>query len=205
MAASKSPRRGPRGAYKKSARTRQAILDAGLEVFAHSGYRSGSLRAIADRVSMSEAGMLHHFPNKGALLAAVLETRDKYNAALTDLSAKDGRELLRGLILMAQESARTPGVIELFTAVSAEATSADHPAHEYFADRYRTIRGRLTHALREIDTAGGLREGVDPQAGAISTLALWDGLQIQWLHEPELFDVADELRRHFNSLLREPL
>ena len=69
--------RKPRGEYAKTSAKRTAILDAALEVFAESGYRSGSLRDVAGKVGMSEAGLLHHFPNKSALLAAVLDRRDR--------------------------------------------------------------------------------------------------------------------------------
>jgi AcrR family transcriptional regulator len=71
-------RRGrPRGAYAKSERTRAAILEAALAVFAKGGYRKGSLREIADSVGISEAGLLHHFKSKSVLLAEVLDLRSE--------------------------------------------------------------------------------------------------------------------------------
>ena len=45
-----------RGEYAKTGAKRTAILDAALEVFAESGYRSGSLRDVASRVGMSDLG-----------------------------------------------------------------------------------------------------------------------------------------------------
>ncbi len=88
--------RKPRGEYAKSAATRTAILDAALEVFAESGYRAGSLREVAERVGMSEAGLLHHFRSKSALLMAVLDHRDELARALVDFDLPDGVEALRG-------------------------------------------------------------------------------------------------------------
>ena len=51
----------PRGSYAKTAARRREILEAGIEVFSANGFRSGSIRDIAERVGMSQAGLLHHF------------------------------------------------------------------------------------------------------------------------------------------------
>ncbi len=55
--------RKPRGQYGKTAARRQEIVDAAVEVFGTMGYNKGSLREVADRVGMSQAGLLHHFPS----------------------------------------------------------------------------------------------------------------------------------------------
>ena len=79
-----APRRGrPRGSYAKTEGRRQEILAAAFEVFSTSGYRSGSLKDVADKVGLTQAGLLHHFPNKEALLEAVLTLRDEESVART--------------------------------------------------------------------------------------------------------------------------
>ena len=126
----------PRGSYAKSGVTRAAILEAALDVFARGGYRAGSLREIAEQVGMTEAGVLHHFPNKSALLAAVLDLRDQHSLTMVPLRGEDPYEALRGLITLARYNASVPGVVDLYTTLSAEATSPNHPAHDYFVGRY---------------------------------------------------------------------
>ncbi len=62
---------------------RDQLLDVALEAFAAKGYRGTSVGAIAERVGMSEPGLLHHFPTKVALLQATLEhhqTRSRVQA-----------------------------------------------------------------------------------------------------------------------------
>ena len=54
---------GTRGEYAKSAQRRQQIVDAAVEVFSLAGYRKGSLRDVADKVGLCQAGLLHHFPS----------------------------------------------------------------------------------------------------------------------------------------------
>ena len=198
-------RRGPRGPYAKSEQTRKAILDAALKVFAESGYRSGSLRNVADRVGMSEAGLLHHFPSKSALLEAVLERRDEQTQEQFDFDPSHGVEILRSLIKLAEYNASTPGVVELFCTLSAEATSPEHPAHAYFTNRYEFTRNMTLTAFRELAEKGELRPEVSPEAASRSVLALMDGLQIQWLLDRNSVDMAGDLRSYLSAIVQSAL
>jgi AcrR family transcriptional regulator len=184
---------------------RAAILDAALEVFAESGFRSGSLREIAQRVRLSEAGVLHHFPGKSALLMAALDHRDERALRIVGVTPGDGLSTLRGMVELARTDARTPGVIELYCILSAEATDPDHPAHAYFVARYQMVRDLLSEAFAEVAGRGLLVPGIDPGRAASSTIAVWDGLQVQWLLDREGVDLADELARHIGRLLTVPL
>lgn len=190
--------RGPRGAYRKSAARRAEILDAALDVFAVSGYRAGSLREVATRVGLSEAGLLHHFPSKSALLAAVLARRDELSRV--DVDERDGMATLRGLVAVARHNATQPGVVELFAILSAEATAPDHPAHAYFADRYADVRRSIGAAFEDLARRGLLAPAVDAALATTALVAVWDGLQVQWLYEPGL-DVAGVLERQVRLLV----
>lgn len=193
--------RKPRGEYAKTPGKREAILDAALEVFAESGYRAGSLRDVAQRVSMSEAGLLYHFRNKSALLEAVLEHRDDLSRKIVRLDSDDGEQHLRGLIDLAAYNASVPGVVELYCILSAEATAPDHPAHAYFTGRYEYTRGVIGQAFRRLRAAGRLRDGIDPERMAIATMALMDGLQVQWLLDRDLVDMPEQLARFFANVV----
>ena len=194
-------RRKPRGEYAKTEAKRQAILDSALEVFAESGYRAGSLRDIAVRVGMSEAGLLHHFPNKGALLAAVLDRRDQHSMEQVPMDAEDGVTTLRGLVDLAAYNASVPGVVELYCVLSAEATAPDHPAHEYFVRRYVWTRENIARAFERIDRDGLLADGIDPARAAVATVAMMDGLQVQWLLDRDVVDMAEALREFFRAFV----
>lgn len=189
-----------RGRYAKTEGTRTAILDAALEVFAQGGFRAGSLRDIAARVNMSEAGLLHHFSSKSTLLSAVLERRDGHAEQFIPTVSVDGAASIRGLIELARYNASEPGVVELYCTLSAEATSPDHPAHDYFIERYQRIRGTLMQAFGQLAELGLLRGGVDPVSAARSTVAVMDGLQVQWLLDRSLLDMAEELRTFLRRL-----
>jgi AcrR family transcriptional regulator len=193
-------RRGPRGEYAKSSATREGILDAALEVFA-SGYHSGSLRDIANRVGMSEAGLLHHFKSKSILLQAVLDLRDERARQLVDFDAEDGAEALRGLVALARYNASVPGVVELYCTLSAESTAPNHPAHEYFKRRYETVRASLERTFERLIADGRLIPGVSPGRAAVVTIAMMDGLQVQWLLDRDVVDMGDALKEFFDGLI----
>jgi AcrR family transcriptional regulator len=191
----------PRGTYAKTAGRRREILEAGIEVFSAGGFRSGSIREIAERVGMSQAGLLHHFANKNELLAAVLELRDDKSREYTDGSEDDGLETIRGLISLVEYNASVPGLVELHTTLSAEATAPDHPAHDYFVQRYAWVSSFITTAFERVRDAGQLASGVDPAGAARGMIALMDGLQVQWLLDRTSVDMAEETRQYVRRLI----
>lgn len=201
--ASAPRKRGPRGAYAKTGARRRAILDAALDVFAQSGFRAGSLREIAGRVGMSEAGLLHHFRSKSALLQEVLDRRDERSLAIFDFNNEDGMVALRGLVELAGHNASIPGVVELYCTLSAEATAPDHPAHAYFVRRYVFTRRATGAALQRLAADGRLRADVDPQRAAASIMALMDGLQVQWLLDRSAVDMPAMLEEFLSTLVVE--
>ncbi len=196
--------RGPRGPYAKSRATKQRILDAALAVFAESGFRAGSLREIADRVGLSDAGLLHHYPNKVALLEATLRHRD--DIALRDfhVDQSDPRAVAQSFIDVTERNMHQPGVVELYCTLSAEATTPDHPAHGYFVERYTWVRGIITGAFVALADAGHLRDGVDPASASIQLVSLMDGLQVQWLLDRSVLDMTAEVKRYLDTLVLEP-
>jgi AcrR family transcriptional regulator len=62
--------------------TRDAIRQAALAAFRHSGYHGTTLQEIAEEVRLSRGAVLHHFNSKSDLLNAVL---DPYVSALDEL------------------------------------------------------------------------------------------------------------------------
>ncbi len=194
-----------RGTYAKSAGRRDAILRASVQVFSESGFRGGSIREIADRVGLSQAGLLHHFPTKYGLLLDVLTQRDELaRDRMGDaeaLSLPTGIALIRGMVELADFNATTPGMVALFSVLSGEATAPEHPANGYFRDRYAYVVGLLTDAFALAGHSGDLKPDVDPAAAARTVVALFDGLQIQWLYEDCDLDMAADLRRYVQSLL----
>ena len=194
--------RKPRGAYAKTAARRREILEAGIDVFATNGFRSGSIREIAEVVGISQAGLLHHFSNKNELLAGVLELRDDRANEYVDTAAPASIETIRGFVRLIDYNAQQlPGLVELHCVLSAEATSPEHPAHEYFVRRYIWVQSFLTAAFEAMRDAGQLAPGIRPASAARGMIAMSDGLQVQWLLDRDALDMAKEMRNYLRPLL----
>jgi AcrR family transcriptional regulator len=193
----------PRG-YAKGRAKRREILDQAMALFGAAGYRGASLREIATRCGLSHPGLLHHFPTKQSLLLAVLEHRDEVDGARLE-SGGTGLAILRGLVDLAEYNAARPGIVELFTLLSAEATAAGHPAHAYFARRYETTVRAVELAYEQVRADGILRSGIDVAVAARQFVALMDGLQIQWLLSQRRLDMAATLQAHLAAQLTVPL
>lgn len=58
---------------KKSAMTRQAILDAAIQCIIDHGYAQTTTWLIADRAAVSRGAMTHHFPSRSHVLTATIE------------------------------------------------------------------------------------------------------------------------------------
>jgi AcrR family transcriptional regulator len=190
-----------RGSYAKTAGRRAEILQAGIDVFAVNGFRNGSIREIAERVGMSQAGLLHHFANKNELLAGVLQLRDDRARSIVRPETQPGIDSLREMVALTAYNATVPGLVELHCVLSAEATSPDHPAHAYFVDRYAQVTVSLTAAFRQLADDGVLAPGQTPESASRGVVALSDGLQVQWLLDRDAVSMADEMRRYIQLLV----
>ncbi|MFF4028336.1 TetR/AcrR family transcriptional regulator [Streptomyces sviceus] len=183
-------------ARTRSGERRAEIIRAALEVIAERGYRGASLAAVAERVGLTQQGLLHHFPTKDALLVAVLEERDRWDAVPNGSWRVD---LLASLV---EYNAMRPAIIQTFSALLGESVTEGHPAREYFTDRYTRVRASMAVALRT-EYGDRLPNGLSPERTAPLLVAVMDGLQYQWLLDPESVDMPGAFR-DFLRLLGEP-
>src|SRR3954453_8523559 len=173
---------GVRGPYAKTEARRAEILQTALAAFSARGFQGSSLREIAEAVGLSQAGVLHHFSSKEALLAAVLAEKDATQVAHFENAHGIGvLSALRGAVA---ENLASPGLVRLFTTLSAEAINPDHPAHDYFQLRYAGARQLIASGLAQGKLDGDIRPDADVDMAAALLIAIMDGLQLQWLlHE----------------------
>ncbi|QLD12419.1 TetR/AcrR family transcriptional regulator [Microbacterium oleivorans] len=168
-----------RGPYAKSAARRAEIIASATLVFGTHGYRGGSLRQIAKQLDLGLTTVMHHFPTKASLLAAVLEQED---AADTDFSARSERDgFIASVLAIVERNLGRRELVRMFSIVSAEATHPDHEAHAWLLERYRAVTATYTDAIAADRDRGRLRAGDDPRALADLVVSGWEGIQIRWL------------------------
>lgn len=175
---------------------RAEIVRAALEVIAERGYRGASLAAVAERVGLTQQGLMHHFPTKDALLVAVLQERDRWDAV------PDSRWRVDLLAALVEYNAMRPGIVQTFSALLGESVTDGHPARAYFSERYTRVRASMAEMLRA-EYGDRLPNGLTPERTAPLLVAVMDGLQYQWLLDPASVDMPGAFR-DFLRLLGEP-
>lgn len=189
--------------YRVGRERRARIVADATTLFAAEGYGDTSLRDIAERVGVSKSTLLHHYPSKEELLSAVLSERDRRITSRSSYVRQErAADELRALPLGAAEnSTAAPGLIEVYAVLSCEAVPAEHPAHAYFEERFTQTIDHFADLLRTAQADGDLPAHRDPEFEAVRLVALWDGLQYQWLYDRERVDVAAHLTAHLDDLL----
>ena len=183
--------RAPRGTYAKGAAKREEIILRAIELFGQTGYYATSMREIATACNLSQAGLLHHFPNKESLLLAIVDHREHLQSGgqAADQPADQPayeESLVEHTMATARFNRDNESLTRLWAILVGEAVDQEHPAHEYFKERYRKTRKRFEKSFaRDASHSAPTKE--DQLKAAVLT-AVWDGLQNQWLID-ENFDM----------------
>jgi AcrR family transcriptional regulator len=174
---------------------REQLLDVALEAFAATGYRGTSLSEIAERAGLSEAGLLHHFPTKVALLEATLEYHQM--RALTQAYEPVGGRMLsfpERLERLAAGHEEECGFIRLLLVIAAESIQPAHPTHDWFVARYDVVRAGWERELAADQGSGLLPADVDVALLSRLLVAVFDGLEFQFLLAGGALDIVTPLR-----------
>ena len=198
-----SPARRVNG-YPVGERTRARIQGAALREFAEHGYRGSTMTRIAERAGISEAGLRHHFRSKDELLVEILSDRDRvmgddWVAAGRPVGAADLEYNARLLEL----NVTVPDLARLFAVVVGESVTIEHPAAEWARERYRRIGATMAYSVRGGIASGQYRADVDPDQIARQIIAVMDGLQTQWLLDPERIDLVADFQAYADALIRD--
>jgi AcrR family transcriptional regulator len=188
------------GTSARGARSRAAIIKAASPLFAGGGFRGTSMASVAAAADLTQPGLLHHFPSKEALLHEVLDQHYHEDGRRLNEGLEEEGDLLTALESIVEHNRASEDAARLFTVLVAEGLSDEHPAHEFFVERYEKVRRRLAARLRTDQQGGRLPEHLDADALARVLVAVMDGLQTQWLLDPS-FDMVSAFRA-FVELLR---
>lgn len=179
-----SPQRPERrGSYAKGLAKREEILSSALEVIAREGYGGASVKAIADAVGLSQAGLLHYFDSKEELFTEILRKRDEADALSWRPASGPAPldEMRDEFLALVRHNRDVPGLVQLFSRLAVDATDAGHPAHGFFLQRSAALREVLGDAVRAGQADGRVSDLIDAETLARMVQALADGMQLQWL------------------------
>jgi AcrR family transcriptional regulator len=192
--------RARRGPYRKGIEQRQKMVEVAVEVFGQNGFKGGTLQQVADRVGLTPGAIMKLFGSKEGLLIAVLEHWGKATADVVGPDVR-GYALLEGFRRLMSYHVRHPGLLALYTTMAAEATSPEHPAHDFMTARYSTSLRDMRELFAEAATSGHFRplSVQDIAHEAEFLLATMDGLEIQFLLNRS-FDLESSFRAYIDCL-----
>ncbi|WP_292830858.1 TetR/AcrR family transcriptional regulator [Microbacterium sp.] len=192
-----------RGPYAKGVAKRDEILERALEVIAREGYRGASVKELAEAVGLSQAGLLHYFDSKEELFTEILRKRDEVDIAEQDLVGDEPADLRAAYLAVIRHNAEVPGLVQLFARLSVDATDPAHPAHRFFIERGVGLRTFFASAIADRQATGAITDRIDADTLARIVHAVVDGMQVQWMLEPDV-DMAATVEALFELLSPAP-
>ncbi len=184
----------------------QQIVDAAVDIINEEGYSGLSLQAVANRVGITQPGVIHYVGSKKGLLQKVIEYYYDTHEGVEDymelfepgqIYAGQKPKLPEYLRLQVDQNAGRPELVMLFQVLNTEAMSPNSPTHDFFADRSRRI------SCPKIDWSAP--EGVDAQLTASCAFAAMYGLEGRWLARPDEIDYVAEWAKWEDVLFPLPL
>lgn len=130
---------------EKAAATRQNLMDATFACLTELGYHGTSTAAVCRRANLARGTMLHHFPNKDALVLAALEDVlvrrvAQFQRELSSVDTRDTAQLVRSLWAAIQG----PTFIAWLELAVASRT------HQTLAPAFRALMSRFEKLVNEI-------------------------------------------------------
>ncbi len=174
--------------------TRQAVLDAALQVMSRRGYAGTRLEDIARAAKVTRGAIYHHFPGKPELFAALVDDATEVgNRAVARAIAEGGdflaiaeRVLVYTIDLMAQDG-RFRGAMALLlfsTHDSPELAPLRRLREKQGLAQLEQIIGFFKLGVQQ----GAVRPDLDPAVAARAFLAYQNGLVLLWLSSPGIID-----------------
>lgn len=188
-------RKSPKGEAR-----RREILAVAREIFSEGGYNHASIADVAQRVGISQAGLLHHYPSKHDLLIAVLSDRDAEFDENQDEHDLVGIEAINSYLRRLRRHADDPVLLQLNTVITGEAVIESHPAHHLVKATYEKNIQALAETMAEAFDFDRMPEGVNSRTMAHWVVALSEGLRLQMLHHPDDVHRTELLRLFFETL-----
>ncbi len=188
---------------ERTQQRKEQVIHEATRFFGQYGFHGAKLADIARAAGVSEPGLLHHFPSKEHLLMEVLAERDRADRErFGPHQPGEAGDTLTFLDDLVEHNQTVPGLVQLFTVLVAESIDDQQPGHAFFKQRYQGLRVQMGEVLKKAQERGEIRDDIPAGDLVIMLFAMMDGLQIQWLYEPETVHMAHLFEQFLNWLKR---
>jgi AcrR family transcriptional regulator len=174
---------------RRGATTRQALIDAAIELWAQTGWQVTGIAAVAERVGVTDSALLHHFDTKENFLLHVLAELDRRELARVETwSPGLGLDTIRRLPDMARAGAENPGLWKLHNMLQAQNLEPGSRAYEYYVRRQHYNHNAFADAVRTGQEHGEIRPDANPELVAGQIVSFLLGMGLHAVHGPQELD-----------------
>lgn len=187
--------------------TRQAILDAALDLFAEKGYFGTSLREIAAVVGVRESALYNYFRSKDALFIALLaRDRETVREQLTEFLAQprgDVRSFLERLSARILDHFCEPREERLFLVLMSDGMRLAKEGRIDLVERMTTCAELFHEVMRQVIADGGVRTSCPEMLAMefMGPLLLWRNFHALDPNDPIVANRRAFVRDHVNHFL----
>lgn len=182
---------------KRSAETRQLILDTAYGLFAARGYGQTSIDAIIAAASISKGALYHHFDSKEDVLNALMQLHVRECGEQMADAVGSATSLKAAATALAQVSVESlkndPAWLRVFVEFWLQATR-DPEARQVVARSMEHCRELIAGMLRTGQEAGAVRSDLDVAAAAAILNGLFDGVAMQSEIDPAAVNIEQILQ-----------
>ncbi|MGD8807620.1 MAG: TetR family transcriptional regulator [Chloroflexota bacterium] len=180
---------------EEAAQTRQALLDAALQVFSQQGYQAARLQDIAKAAGVTRGAIYHHFGSKAELFNTLMDEASAQESGAIEAAIAEGGSLVE---IMARILRNSLGLLEtdrrLRQVFELSSFKAGNDPELVEVQRKRVEQTELlvagTSAIMAQGIASGeLRAGLDPNTVARAFIAYQNGVVTLWLANREAFSL----------------
>lgn len=184
---------------EQAQQTRSRIIRAAVKLFARQGYYKTTITDLAQAIGLTSGAIFHHFPNKEAILDAVVDWVERGMYIYSDIAVNTGQvsiemfdEVLRA---MCGHFNRNPEATICLAALATEFAGSGHPMEIRLKGIYQVFVDSLAGKLKDNKNV------TDPWGAAIAFIGAVQGIAVQGLLRDGERTI-DELAAGFLSLMK---
>jgi AcrR family transcriptional regulator len=182
--------------------TREKILQVASKLIVRQGYTATSISQIAGETGIGKATVYHHFPDKEAIVYALLDrSSSRVHETISAVDAGDDPHRQIEAIAKAGIRLRSES-FDLFQVIRREVPGSRNRVHAQLASYFVIYTTGLTNAIQT-----GVRQGifrrVDPSEAARTLLTMLAGLYVQiYLSGNRIPDLEKTIRSMLDIFFR---
>jgi len=193
---------------EEASKTREAILDAAVQVFSVRGVSRTTLANIAKEAGVTRGAIYWHFKNKEDLLSALWEQLllpfEPLSRASEDPNEADPLGKMKktyvGFFTSLKKDPRLLQLCQILIS-KCEAVEDTGTLHLHRVNCHLEGQRKIEKILQNAINNKQLPEQLDVRMGSIATIAFIDGLVANWIMFPDILDVKREIPAIIDGLI----